>query len=297
MFAVNECPVCGGKQLRPVFAVHDHLATGEAFNLAECTDCETRFINPAPDEAEMERYYQSGDYVSHSETHRGVINTIYGFVQPLMLRRKRRLVEHWSGLTGARLLDVGCGSGAFLNTMHQGGWDVTGMDTSATVREAVRRRFGHQVLTTDRFFNLKDNSFEVITLWHVLEHIHQLERYLNHLRALLRPGGTIFIAMPNYDSLDGQSYQSMWAAYDAPRHLYHFTPRSMARLLERFTLKITARLRLPLDSFYVSLLSEKHLQTGGRSFRGWWFGLKSYLNALNTPDKSSSLIYICRTDG
>ncbi len=293
----NECPVCGGSELRPVFAVRDHLVTGEVFNLVGCQSCETRLISPAPDETEMQLYYRSKEYISHSDTRRGLINIAYGLARPIMLWRKRRLVERLSGLGAGRLLDVGCGTGAFLNTMRGSGWEVAGMDSSETAREAVRRHTGLEAFTDDEFFKQEMKLFDVITLWHVLEHLHRLESYLNRIKELLKPGGTLFIAVPNYDSLDGDAYQSMWAAYDAPRHLYHFTPRSMARLTERFTFKITDRVRLPLDSFYVALLSERNLHGQGRYFRGLWLGLKSYLQALKRPDRSSSLIYVCQADG
>lgn len=162
--------------------------------------------------------------------------------------------------------------------------------------EGARRQsmdlYGLRLEDTATLENLSPRSFDAITLWHVLEHVHQLHSYVEQLKKLLKQGGKIFIAVPNYDSLDSSVYKLYWAAYDVPRHLYHFTPKSMEALMKRHGLRILEKKPMWFDSFYISLLSSKYKNGKTKWVGAAWSGLRSNMNALFDRDKCSSVIYV-----
>ena len=290
MIQIIQCPACHENDLFSVFPSKDYVVTGELFDILECSHCRLRITNPFPDEKEIGRYYESGAYLPHSEEFTGTVNSLYGHVQHLMLYRKRKLVESLTGGSNGTLFDVGCGAGAFLNEMNHAGWDVNGVDSNERARETAHKKYGIQVYSPDDWFARGGLKADVITFWHSLEHIHNLDGYLNGIRSDLKEKGFLLIAIPNYESYDGRYYQSRWAAYDAPRHLYHFTYGSLNILLQRYGLMIVTLRRLPFDSFYISMLSEKNRE--GSLARGLWVGLRSYLQSLSDPKRSSSIVYI-----
>ena len=190
------------------------------------------------------------------------------------------------------LLDIGAGTGAFLHHMQQQGWAVTGIEPDADARNVARETFGINLQTPDQLQKLPPNQFDAITLWHVLEHVHQLHTYMDILKSLLKPGGKLFIAVPNYQSLDADIYRLAWAAYDVPRHLYHFSPQSMQALTQRHGLKIISQKPMWFDAFYISLLSSKY-KNGNLNWMGALLsGLRSNVNAVFNKNKCSSLIYV-----
>ncbi|MEE9166369.1 MAG: class I SAM-dependent methyltransferase [Candidatus Neomarinimicrobiota bacterium] len=254
-----------------------------------------RVTHPLPHETRMGKYYESDDYVPHSEVPRGIIPLLYGNVQRLTLVQKRNLVERMAHFSGRRLLDLGCGTGAFLNTMHRAGWEVDGVEAHERARELVRKRYGLQVQAPDQWLKSDSPGFDIVTLWHTLEHLHGLDRYLQRIRDGLRNDGFLFVAVPNYRSYDAEHYQTLWAAYDAPRHLYHFDFGSLATLFRKHRFRLFKIRHLPFDSFYVSMLSEKN--GDGSLVRGVWIGLRSYLQALPDPRRSSSILFILNKGG
>lgn len=191
-----------------------------------------------------------------------------------------------------QLLDIGAGTGAFASFMQQHGWQATGLEPDQAARETAYSINKINLLPSDELFRLPKETFDAITLWHVLEHVHQLHEYLDQIKRLLKPTGKIFIAVPNYTSADAESYKEHWAAYDVPRHLYHFSPRSMQVIFEKHQLQIERTVPMWFDSFYVSMLSEKYKRRKLTLIRGGLKGLGSNLNTLFNRDKSSSLIYI-----
>jgi len=285
-----ECPVCRSKSFNPVFEATDHVVSGDSFGIVECGDCHVRLTRPIPDEKEILPYYDTDDYVSHSETTRGFINRLYTVVRKAMIIRKRKLAQSLGPGGSGRLLEIGCGAGAFLNEMYRSGWEVLGIEPNRRVRDTIIERYGLAVISPEEWFKQPESSYDVIALWHVLEHLHDLDDYLCRISTSLEDDGVLIVAAPNYCSYDAGYYQSSWAAYDVPRHLYHFTCESMSDLLKRYGLTVTAIRRLPLDAFYVSMLSEKYQE--GFTARGLWIGLMSCLQALINVKRSSSIIYI-----
>ena len=286
-----NCPVCNSSSIKPALTVKDHSVSKETFSIWECTNCSLRFTQDVPDETSIGNYYQSEDYISHSNTSKGLINQLYQKVRNHTLSQKADLIISHTTKKG-KILDMGAGIGAFLNTMKNKGWEIRGIEPDKGARQQAKELFDLELSSVEMFSQLNPGSFDAITLWHVLEHVHQLHDYIKRLKELLNPGGKIFIAVPNYESTDSSIYNSWWAAYDVPRHLYHFTPKTIQVLVEQHGLKLTGKKPMWFDSFYISLLSSKY-KNGKTSWIGAALsGVRSNINAVFNKDRCSSVIYI-----
>jgi SAM-dependent methyltransferase len=293
-FKYAHCPVCQSPSIGYKLSVVDHTVSGQSFEIWECADCSARFTQQVPDVSSIGRYYQSDNYISHSDTSKGFVNSLYHLARKITLRQKRRLLQNFTGLTTGALLDIGAGTGAFASFMERAGWKVTALEPDETARKMARDTHSITLLPSDKLFHLPPGSFDAITMWHVLEHVHSLHEYMKQLKTLLKPGGRLFIAVPNYTSYDAQMYKADWAAYDVPRHLYHFSPRSMRKLLENHNLALVSVRPMWFDSFYVSLLSEKYKTGKGNLVKGAWAGFVSNFKTLFQKERCSSLIYVIR---
>ncbi len=292
MISYQYCPVCKGEDFQNILSAKDYTVSGEEFPVTHCKNCTLRFTQDVPDSMSIGKYYASDSYISHSDTQTGLVNKLYHFIRKKTLQDKKNLISISTGKQTGKILDVGCGTGAFLHTMKQGGWQCTGIEPDDAARIKAAELYGVQPLAAEELFTLPENTFDAITLWHVLEHVHELEKYAVQLRELLAPGGTLFIAVPNYTSYDAVYYKKYWAAYDVPRHLYHFSPASMKLLAENHGLVIQNVKPMWFDSFYVSILSEKYKTGRGNMLRAFYIGLKSNLKTLRNKEKCSSLIYV-----
>jgi 2-polyprenyl-3-methyl-5-hydroxy-6-metoxy-1,4-benzoquinol methylase len=288
----NLCPVCGSTHLTKVLAVNDYTVSKEDFQVWECATCSLRFTQDVPNETSIIPYYKSEEYISHSNTDKGLINTLYKAVRKLTLTQKRKLVKRVTGLKKGVLLDVGSGTGAFASEMQQHGWLVTGLEPDEGARKIAQKDFGIKLQPTDRFYQLPPASFDAITLWHVLEHVHDLHRYIAQLKILLKPGGKLLIAVPNYTSLDADIYKEFWAAYDVPRHLYHFSPPAIRKLMEKHQMAVVGYKPMWFDSFYICLLSSKYKNGNTRWLPAILNGLRSNAHAWGKTKRCSSVIYI-----
>ncbi|MFT3980932.1 MAG: class I SAM-dependent methyltransferase [Ferruginibacter sp.] len=292
MIHYEQCPVCESKNLQLFLHAKDYTVSQESFSLIQCNNCGFVFTQDIAPQEEIGRYYQSQDYISHSDTKQGMINKLYHRVRKITLAGKRKLVSVETGLTKGSLLDVGCGTGAFLHEMKQAGWSITGLEPDDTAREKALELYNIQAKPSHELFNLEPAGFDAITMWHVLEHVHQLNEYVAQLDKLLKPGGRLFIAVPNYTSGDAAHYKESWAAYDVPRHLYHFSPKSMQVLMQRHGLQVKKVKPMWFDSFYVSMLSEQYKNGKGNMIGAVWNGFISNAKALFNKERCSSLIYI-----
>lgn len=286
------CPVCGSAGISKVFKVKDNTASQEYFEIFHCSNCQVRFTQNAPSEATIGDYYKSENYISHTDTSKGVINRLYQTVRNISLNQKRKLLEKTTGLEKGSLLDVGSGTGYFASTMKKAGWNVTGLEPHEGARKVAQQAHSLDLLPVTELFSLPPNNFDAITLWHVLEHVHDVKKYVAAFKRLLTGNGKLFIAVPNYTSYDAKSYGSDWAAYDVPRHLYHFTPKTMQWLMKNEGLKIIDIKPMWFDSFYVSLLSSKYKNGNPNWFGAFWTGLVSNIHAMSDVKKCSSVIYI-----
>jgi 2-polyprenyl-3-methyl-5-hydroxy-6-metoxy-1,4-benzoquinol methylase len=288
----THCPVCGSASIKPVLSTKDYAVSGESFSIWECNECALRFTQDAPGPEAIGAYYKSENYISHTNTSRGLINKLYQAVRKKTLRQKRRFVCTATSKERGSLLDLGSGTGSFVKEMKDHGWQVVGLEPDADARKVAKEHFDCELEDSEKLFHLAPNSFDAITLWHVLEHVHNLTGYLEQLKILLKRSGRLIIAVPNYISLDASVYEEHWAAYDVPRHLYHFSPRSMQILMGKMGMKILGHKPMWFDSFYVSLLSSKYQHQRTKWGSALWTGLRSNLKALSDSEKCSSLIYI-----
>lgn len=288
----THCPVCGATAIREVLKAKDYTVSGEIFSVFECGTCTARFTQEVPGADSIAPYYKSENYISHSNTSKGLVNTLYQWVRKRTLKQKRKLIRQQTGLASGRLLDLGSGTGAFAGEMKAHGWEVTGLEPDADARQVAKGSFGVELQDTSRFYELADKQFDAITMWHVLEHVHDLQGYMAKLKTLLKEKGRIVIAVPNYTSGDAAAYGACWAAYDVPRHLYHFSPAAMKSLVEKHGLRLLEYKPMWYDSFYVSLLSSKYKNGNTRLAGAFFTGLRSNLGAAGDVKKCSSVIYI-----
>jgi 2-polyprenyl-3-methyl-5-hydroxy-6-metoxy-1,4-benzoquinol methylase len=288
------CPLCQSHDIQTAIATHDYSITQQAFDLCDCLNCGIRFTQPMPDEAHIGAYYQSENYISHSDTKEGIVNRLYHMARQWMLNSKRKMAVN--SASSSTLLDVGSGTGYFLQHMLNHGYQVLGVEVDEGARSFAQQQFGLDVRTPDELTQGKiTGPFGLISMWHVLEHVHDPKLYLTRLYQLLEPGGLLLIAVPNYTSLDAQHYRGHWAAYDVPRHLWHFSPKAMTRLVDEMGFKVIQKKRLPLDPFYVALLSEKYLKRGVMAYPlGAWIGLRSTFKSWMNTDRSSSIVYFLK---
>ena len=290
----NTCLCCGSAAISKVMECKDYTVSQEIFEVWQCSSCTFRFTQNIPTEEEIGAWYESPDYVSHTDTKQGMINRLYHAVRNHTLKSKRQLVKNLTGLKHGNLLDVGAGTGAFANKMRQAGWQVTGLEPDKKAREKAAELYSLDLQKLQKLHSLEKGSFDAITLWHVLEHVHDLHRYLETFHTLLKSTGRLVIAVPNYTSYDGQHYGREWAAYDVPRHLYHFSPRSMETLLNKKGFSVETLKPMWFDSFYVSMLSEKYRQGRVGYLPAFLTGLRSNVKAMFNKQKCSSIIYVVR---
>ncbi len=287
----NTCPVCQSKNIFQVFSCKDYTVSGQQFQVWECGDCQVRFTQDVPDESAIGPFYQSEEYISHSNTSKGLINRLYQWVRNYTIKKKVALIRKHSGKETGAILDVGCGTGEFLAGMKSAGWTIHGLEPDEGARKQATITTGKPIGEPNELFSLQ-KQYDVITMWHVLEHVHKLHEYLDQFQELLAKDGVILIAVPNYTSKDARHYGEHWAAYDVPRHLYHFSPRSMRRLLEDHGFDVTDHLQMPFDAFYVSMLSEQYKTGNNRLVSAFLNGLSSWDKARGEVMKGSSVLYV-----
>jgi 2-polyprenyl-3-methyl-5-hydroxy-6-metoxy-1,4-benzoquinol methylase len=288
----TSCPVCGSGNINNVFAVTDFTVSKKEFIITECKSCSLRFTQDVPDAASIGDYYKSENYISHTDTSKGLINSLYKKVRNRTLGQKRKLIESITNKETGKILDVGSGTGAFANEMKSGGWEVTGLEPDSGAIKVAKDLYGLELQETATLFELSAGSYDAITLWHVLEHVHQLQEYIAQLKKILADDGRLIIAVPNYTCYEEKTYKQYWAAYDVPRHLYHFSPAAMETLINKHGLRIISYKPMWYDSFYVSLLSSKY-KNGSASWIGaGWNGLVSDIKAVTDVRKCSSVIYV-----
>lgn len=292
MIHYTSCPVCKTELIQAQLSTKDHTVSQKEFSIWHCNSCTARFTQDVPEQDAIGVFYASDNYISHSDTKKGIVNSLYHLVRKRTLASKRRLLINEVGMMKGEVLDIGCGTGAFLQTMKEAGWAISGLEPDATARNKAAELYDIHPQEPGKLFELKPAAYHAITMWHVLEHVHELHAYIKQIGALLTPNGKLFIAVPNYTSKDADIYKEHWAAWDVPRHLYHFSPGSMEKLLSMHGLKLTGIKPMWFDSFYVSMLSEKYKNGKGNTLKAFFNGFVSNLKAWSDVKKCSSVIYI-----
>jgi len=287
-----NCVACGEKKFVNHLSVKDYFLTLEEFSLMRCLNCGLLFTHPVPEPDYADKYYQSKEYTSHASGGFTFKNLIYRTARRIALRNKLGLIEKYSNV--GKILDIGAGGGDFLNYCKSKGWLVEGIEINSTARLTAKRNFGLEFQTSVNEVRLSSAKFDVITMWHVLEHLHNPRTQMEMNRELLLDHGLMLIALPDYESWDACYYGKFWAAYDAPRHLFHFTRKSFQILAEKSGFRIIEVKPLLLDAFYISLLSEKYAKGKMNYLRAFINGVRSNFAASKKRYSFSSYIYILK---
>ncbi len=290
MLTIDKCLVCGSDSFEPFLVCNDYTVSQENFNIVSCKSCGFKFTNPRPENSVIGDYYKAEEYVSHSNTTKGVVNKLYHSVRNYTLKQKLKLISSY--VSRGTMLDYGCGTGMFLNVCKNDGWETYGMEPDDNARKMSIEKgldvFSDKDKVSDR---IADKKFNAITLWHVLEHVTDMEATLSFFKSKLNNDGVLIIAVPNHVSYDAQYYKEFWAAYDVPRHLHHFDINSMTSLVEKAGFKFEESKPMKFDSFYVSMLSEKYKTGAVNLVKAFLVGLTSNFKAKDTHSYSST-IYI-----
>ena len=284
---IKECPICSEKESKLFLKSNDYSTSKEDFDIRECVSCGFRFTSPIPSEDRIGSYYKSEDYISHTDSKKGMMNKVYHSVRKKAIKNKEYLIDTFN--VGNNLLDIGCGTGDFLHFCKDKGWNTFGLEPDADAREICSKK-GVEVKDINHLHEMKDGSISVITMWHVLEHVYHLNRDFEKIYSLLKEDGKLVIAVPNCSSYDAEKYGKFWAAYDLPIHLYHFRPNDIQKLADKFLMKVDNILPMKYDSYYVSMLSEKY--KGGNLASAFFTGMKSNRKANSKNNQYSSQIYV-----
>ncbi|AWI25107.1 class I SAM-dependent methyltransferase [Flavobacterium pallidum] len=270
--------------------VKDHSVSGENFELYKDDVLDMLVTFPKPEGAALARYYESEDYISHTDSKRSLFEKAYHIVKSRALRNKVSLINSFTKSKG-KLLDIGAGTGDFLLAAKNDGWDITGIEPNAKAKNTAEQK---GVRFTENEQAIADSTFDVITMWHVLEHVPDVKKQISELHRLIKPKGTVVIAVPNFNSYDAKYYGNFWAAYDVPRHLTHFSKTAIKLLFEAQEFRLEKILPMKYDAFYVSLLSEKY-KTGKMNFISAFFtGWRSNVKAKRNLEFSSH-IYVLKS--
>lgn len=272
----------------------DFYSSGEKFELCCCERCRFTFTQDFPSGPDMDKYYDSSGYISHTDTKEGIINFLYHPVRKFMLRKKVGLVIKQAHIKSGKLLDIGAGTGYFAHAMTKKGWEVDAVEKNKDARIYGRNKFGIDIKSEKSLAGFHPGKYDAITLWHVMEHIENLNETWDRLFELLKKKGVLIVAVPNRASYDAERYGADWAAYDVPRHLWHFTPATMRQWGKKHGFIMAGHLPMPFDAFYISMLSEKNKGNSLPFLRGLCTGSKAWFHSLMKKGKSSSVIYVFR---
>lgn len=289
---LNECPICGSKKQKLYLKTRDYFLTQEEFKITECQKCGFHFTNPRPQKEFLAPYYKSEEYFSHRSTKSSLVGFLYQRVRKYTLRKKYQLISSYK--SGDYILDIGCATGQFLNEFRRRGWNCSGIEPDEKARKYANKKFGLKAYDEDQMVSFEDHSFDVISMWHVLEHVSDLEQRVKDLRRLIKDNGCIFIALPNIDSWDAKHYQEYWAGLDVPRHLYHFRKEDVENLFISHGFKMHQILPMKFDAFYVSVLSEKYKKNPLYLFSAFFNALFSNFKASKRRPNHSSLLYVLK---
>ena len=283
------CGICKGNAIKKHIEGKDHNATEEIFSVVECEDCGYRFTSPRPKEKFIGKYYQSKNYISHNSTKKGLINKIYHIVRKYQFYNKSLLIKRYSRTGGKKILDIGCGTGDFLSYMQNKKWEIDGIEKNEGARKIAIRK--NNIKINSDLLSLKEkNKYDVVTMWHVLEHVYYPQTYIKKIYKILKKDGVIIIAVPNCNSYDAKKYEENWVAYDLPIHVSHFRKKDIHNIANKNNLKLKHVEPMFFDAYYISMLSSK--KKGENVIKGIWNGFKSNIKAKKEKEYSSLMYFL-----
>lgn len=285
------------EELIPFLTCIDHSVSRETFDLLWDKKTDLLITFPKPGENEINKYYESDAYISHTDSKKSILDKVYQIVKNYTIKEKIKLIKKQNS-DEKQILDIGCGTGDFLYACENNGWTVKGVEPNENARSLALTKLSSENYLVKKIDDLLVNDkhrYDVITMWHVLEHVPNLTEYIAIIKELLKPNGTLIIALPNYKSHDATYYKNFWAAYDVPRHMWHFSKKAMKLVFSENKFKITKILPMKFDAYYVSLLSEKYKFGKSKPLAAFYRGFVSNLKA-NRSGEYSSLIYILKNE-
>lgn len=288
-------PYTNEKDLSPFLNCVDYTVSRETFTLLLDSKTGLLVTSPRPSLDKLSSYYESEEYISHTDSNKSLMDKVYQVIKNYSVKKKLRMINKHSKKKG-KILDIGCGTGDLLAACENNGWEISGVEPNNKARDLASRKIDSKDLLVENLEDLSKQgrtSYDVITMFHVLEHVPNLIEYIEQLKQLLNEDGCLIIAVPNYKSYDAVHYKEFWAAYDVPRHLWHFSQNAIQNIFEPYGFAIVKTFPLIFDSFYVSLLSEKYKTGKSNLLAGFKTGLVSNLKAQRSG-QYSSLIYIIK---
>lgn len=290
MEKLSECPSCGHQHFTAALHAIDYTVSQNTFEIVKCESCHLLFTNPRPKADQAGKYYQSEDYISHSNTQKGLVNRLYHFVRNITLQQKTSWIDPYK-IGEKKLLDIGCGNGHFLKASQDKGWKVTGMELDPETAKRASELLKQDIHPSIN--NIPQNeNFDLITMWHVLEHVYEIKEYFDFFQQHLSSKGKLLFALPNHKSYDAEVFQQYWAAYDVPRHIYHFNPSTLDFFARQHGFKLVKSKGLIFDSFYIALLSNQYKYGNKKLIASFIIGLISNLKAYFKTGNYSSNLYI-----
>jgi len=289
---IDKCLICNTKNINSLYDITDISVSKESFNISECISCGFRWTTNPPTEEECGKYYASESYISHTDTHKGLVNKIYHLVRVMMLRKKAGLLVNKE--IDNSLLDFGSGTGYFAGFMKNKGYKVLGIEMDDNARKASIEKFGIDARSPEYLSNGKiENKFGYITLWHVLEHLYDAHGQMEKFYHLLEDNGRLIIAVPNNKSYDCKYFGKDWEAYDVPKHLWHFNAQNIQSLATEHGFQVVQKYSMPFDPFWNSIQSVRKTKGAFISLvLGGFIGLRALIEGYMDTDKASSIIYV-----
>lgn len=282
------------QNLQPFLNCKDHTVSNEVYQVTINKEYDMLVTKPVP--KNLGDYYKSEDYISHTDSKKSILDKVYQAVKNITLKRKLKLIDtslfnqNSNSIPKKNILDVGAGTGDFLKVCKDNSWNVFGVEPDLGARNIASKK---GIILLEDLSKIKNKHFDIITLWHVLEHVENLEEYIYTLKSLLTKDGKLIIAVPNYKSYDAKYYKEFWAAFDVPRHLWHFSQTSISKLFSKENMMVEKTLPMKFDSYYVSLLSEKYKSGKMNPIKSFYRGLMSNMKARSSSEYSS-LIYVLK---
>lgn len=288
----KECPLCKSKEISLYQKIKDHPFSQEVFDIFECKKCTFLFTQNIPTQEKIGYYYQAETYVSHTNTTKGLFFKLYHVARSIMLNKKQKLIEKYSGKKTGSILDIGAATGYFLNHMKNNGFHATAVEVDEDSRKFCEDKFNIKSTPPIDFFAKEQPKFDIITMWHVMEHVHDMHMYVDKINELLDDDGIAVIAVPNHAASEVSFFKEYWDGYDVPRHLWHFEPQTMEQLFDQHGFQLIKKKSMPFDSFYISILSFKWKKNPLHMIFGLIYGFIPFFKQMINVDKSSSLTYI-----
>ena len=290
MIELTKCPSCDSSNIKPHISCIDYTMSEEKFTIVSCETCDFKFTSPRPEDEKLGNYYKSDNYISHTNNKIGIFNKLYHFARKISINIKLRLIK--AEASGKKILDIGSGTGEFLKASESLGYNGIGIEPSKIARKKARKNYNLNISKDTSLNQFETSEFDVITMWHVLEHVTDLNNTIKGLHKIIKKDGKLIIGVPNHNSYDAKFYGKYWAAWDVPIHLWHFTKKSMEEIMKKHDFKLVYTKSMIFDSFYISLLSEEYKNGTKKFIKGLMVGLISNIFGIFTNKGHSSIIYI-----